>query len=496
MFLQFYRLRDQPFGVTPNPRYLYHGPAHREALASLIYGIEADLGFAALIAEPGMGKTTLLYYLLERFRSSARTAFIFQTQCDRLELLRYLANELELSAEETDAVVLNDRIREVLVEEARAGRRVIVIIDEAQNLSEDALEAVRLLSDFETPDCKLMHIILAGQPELAEKLARPGMAQLLQRIAMLNRLSPFGDAEQVSHYLSYRLQVAGYTGPALFTPGAIEIISANSKGIPRQINRICFNALSLGCAMDKRRVDEQIIREVLRDLDLGVSFGSGMTMDAKLHSPGEQGNLGGRDPVLKSTDGKVSVRGSLSVVAESAVARPTPAVVPIQSATAAVEASRPPQVAVNAGPAISVRATQSAAARPLRRGATLPEFHQEPRTSKPIQRARPQAPVASVRPHFAKATQVPTTKKPTGEANRGAFPESGGRTQGLILLSIIAIPLLVLMAWLYLGQRHVLPAGADSGGQSVEQTLPPASDNTNHGTSVDLPPAPDAARSR
>lgn len=268
MFLDFYGLREQPFGVTPNPRYLYHSPVHREALASLIYGVEADLGFAALIAEPGMGKTTLLFYLLEKFRNTARTALLFQTQCTAPELLRYLANEFEIPSDESDPVVLNDRIRELLVREARAGRRVIVIIDEAQNLSEDALEAVRLLSDFETPEFKLLHIILTGQPQLAEKLARPSMAQLLQRISMLNRLNPL-TPDEIRNYIEYRLGVAGYRGPALFEADAIEVLKRLSGGVPRRINRLCFNALSLGCALQKRTIDASVVEEVGADLDIG-----------------------------------------------------------------------------------------------------------------------------------------------------------------------------------------------------------------------------------
>jgi TonB family protein len=268
MFLQYYGLREQPFGVTPNPRYLYHSPIHREALASLIYGIESDLGFAALIAEPGMGKTTLLFYLLEKFRTTARTALIFQTLCSPLELLRYLANELEIQTNETDPVILNERIKDVLVQEAQARRRVILIIDEAHNLDEPVLETIRLLSDFETQNFKLLHIILAGQLQLAEKLAKPGMAQLLQRVSMLNRLKPL-TPEETRNYIEYRLGVAGYRGAPLFKDDAVQLIGSMSGGVPRKINRICFNALSLGCALGKQGIDSDVIREVSSDLDIG-----------------------------------------------------------------------------------------------------------------------------------------------------------------------------------------------------------------------------------
>ncbi len=228
MFLAYYGLREQPFGVTPNPRYLYHSPIHREALASLIYGIEADLGFAALIAEPGMGKTTLLFYLLEKFRATARTALIFQTLCSPLDLLRYLASELEIQTTETDPVILHELLKNVLVQEAQARRRVIVIIDEAQNLDEPVLETIRLLSDFETQNFKLLHIILAGQLQLADKLAKPGMAQLLQRVAMLNRLNPL-TPEETKNYIEYRLGVAGHRGAApLFKDDAIQLIASLS----------------------------------------------------------------------------------------------------------------------------------------------------------------------------------------------------------------------------------------------------------------------------
>src|SRR5580693_932655 len=167
MFLEYYGFREQPFGVTPDPRYLYLSPAHREALASLFYGIEVGRGFLALIAKPGMGKTTLLFHLLEKFRNSAKTAFLFQTQCTSREFMRFLLAELGHETDGHDFVRMHEEFNRRLLQEARAGNRFIVVIDEAQNLEPSVLETVRLLSDFETPRAKLMHIILAGQPELA-----------------------------------------------------------------------------------------------------------------------------------------------------------------------------------------------------------------------------------------------------------------------------------------------------------------------------------------
>jgi general secretion pathway protein A len=304
MFLEYYGLREQPFGVTPNPRYLYHSLMHREALASLIYGIESDLGFAALIAEPGTGKTTLLFYLLEKFRKTARTALIFQTLCSPRDLLRYLANELEIETNEDDPVLLNERIKEVLVREAQARRRVIVIIDEAQNLDEPVLETIRLLSDFETQNFKLLHIILAGQLQLAEKLSRPSMAQLLQRVSMINRLNPL-TPEETKNYIDYRLGVAGYRGQSLFTIDALALIAKMSGGVPRKINRVCFNALSLGCAMGRREIDGEVIREVGLDLDIGRLLNSQEAEEAGLEpgpSPAPTNSPADRTPAFSARE--------------------------------------------------------------------------------------------------------------------------------------------------------------------------------------------------
>ena len=164
MLLKFFGLREHPFGVTPDPRYLYLSPGPREALASLFYGIESERGFLALIAPPGMGKTTLLFHLLEKFRTSARTAFLFQTQCTSREFMRFLLAELGYETGDHDFVRMHEEFNQHLLREARAGNRFIVVVDEAQNLDPSVLETIRLLSDFETPQAKLLQIVLAGQP--------------------------------------------------------------------------------------------------------------------------------------------------------------------------------------------------------------------------------------------------------------------------------------------------------------------------------------------
>jgi type II secretory pathway predicted ATPase ExeA len=267
MFRDFYHLREQPFGVTPDSRYLYLSRTHREALASLFYGVEMGRGFLALIAKPGMGKTTVLLRLLERLRKSTYTAFLFQTQCDSQEFLRSLVADMGIDSRGHDLVQMREELNEALVRLKCADRRFVLVIDEAQNLEDSVLETVRLLSDFETPSSKLMQIIIAGQPQLAAKLARPSLVQFRQRVAILCRLEPFSPAE-TDRYIDDRLQAAGYDGGPLFTPDARALIAERSGGIPRNINNLCFNALSMGYALKRKEIDREIVLEVVDDLDL------------------------------------------------------------------------------------------------------------------------------------------------------------------------------------------------------------------------------------
>ncbi len=267
MYLNFFGLKEQPFGVTPDPRFLYLSEAHKEALASLYYGIEANRGFIGLIAQPGMGKTTMLFHLLETFRTSARIAFLFQTHCNSREFMRLLLAELGSEEDTQDLVRMYDEFNKCLLQIAQAGHRLIVVVDEAQNLEPEVLETLRLLSNFETSQAKLMHIILAGQPALAQKLASPRLAQLRQRVSIVQGLAPLSHGE-VKNYVEHRLRIAGYRGAAIFTDEAYEAIAVATEGIPRNVNNFCFNALSLACALRKRTVDSDVVNEVMSDLDI------------------------------------------------------------------------------------------------------------------------------------------------------------------------------------------------------------------------------------
>jgi type II secretory pathway predicted ATPase ExeA len=267
MFLEYYNLLEQPFGVTPDTRFLYLNHMYREALASLWYGIEQRRGFMTLAAHPGMGKTTLLFQLLRRLRrTSARTVFLFQTCCNSHELIRYLLLDLGIWPS-SDPVSMHYQLNEALLQDARAGRQLVFVIDEAQNLSESTLESVRLLSDFETSQGKLLQIVLAGQPHLVNTLMKPEMLQLTQRLSVMNFLDPL-DGEEAERYIRHRLGVAGYQGKPLFTPDALELVAQESRGIPRNINNICFGAMSMAFALHQKKIDREIVESVAADQNL------------------------------------------------------------------------------------------------------------------------------------------------------------------------------------------------------------------------------------
>ena len=262
--LDFFSLREQPFGVTPDPRFLYFGQSHRKAFASLVYAIEAKRGFSALIAEPGMGKTSLLFHLLEKMQHSVRTAFLFQPEPDRHGLLRSLLTDLGTTAELQSISHMQEALNQILLAESRTGGHLVLVIDEAQHLEDSVLESVRLLSNFETLRAKLMHIVLAGQPSLATRLVKPELIQLRQRISAWAGLSRF-TTEECKEYIGHRLKVAGTPNANLFPASSTSLIAVASNGIPRNINNICFACLSLAFATQQRQVSTGIVEEVLQD---------------------------------------------------------------------------------------------------------------------------------------------------------------------------------------------------------------------------------------
>ena len=292
MVLDYYELKEQPFGVTPDPRYNYPSPTHREAMASLVYGVNTGRGFMALIAKPGMGKTTLLFQLLCELEGTAKTVFLFQTLCSPRDFLWGLLADLGITCRSENIVEMNWALNRFVLRESRAGRRLVIAIDEAQNLDSAVLEVVRMLSNFETPREKLVQIILAGQPQLAEKLASPYLVQLRQRISLLARLEQL-TLGQTRQYINHRLQVAGFASQTpIFGEQALALIAKHSEGIPRNINNLCFNSLSLGCALRQRTIDQEVIQEVLADTELTSLTGNGNGAQVEETSSGRATPLG------------------------------------------------------------------------------------------------------------------------------------------------------------------------------------------------------------
>ena len=268
MVLDYYKLRDQPFGASPDSRYLFESQTHREALASLLYGIEAGRGFFALVAKPGMGKTTLLFRALSKLKGKAKTVFLFQTICTPLDFLRALLTDLGVQQVNGSIVELQSKLTRVLLELSQRNERLVIIVDEAQNLDNRVLELIRMLSNFETPTEKLIQVILSGQTSLARRLASPNLIQLRQRISIIARLRPFSD-EETAAYIEHRLRVAGWESKRnLFDASAVRLIAEHSGGTPRNINNLCFNSMSIACVLKRKTIDEQVVREVIADLDL------------------------------------------------------------------------------------------------------------------------------------------------------------------------------------------------------------------------------------
>jgi general secretion pathway protein A len=265
--LPFYGIPQQPFDVTPDPAYLYFSPSHREALTSLKEGIDHFRGFMVLVAEPGMGKTTLLNKLMDQLSDSAQVVFLFQTQCTSRELLCFILNELEVDHAGMDVVAMHRALNQALLEEMLRGRRFVLIVDEAQNLQEPVLETIRLLSDFETTHSKLIQIILAGQPQLADTLMKPGLVQLRQRIAVLSSLKSLS-AAQTAEYVEHRLRASGWSGKLPFTEEALAQIAESSGGVPRRINNLCFNALLEGFHRGQEIIDAELVKEAAEKLNL------------------------------------------------------------------------------------------------------------------------------------------------------------------------------------------------------------------------------------
>ena len=265
MYLKYFGFREAPFNLTPDPKFFFDGPLHREAWASLLYGIKEKKGFVVVTGEVGTGKTTLIRKVLRSLEATHHSVFIFNTRLTFDELLETILRDLDLEQSGAGRVAMLEKLNEFLLEKIRAGHTVSIIIDEAQNLTEDVLEGVRLLSNMETDREKLLQIILVGQPELDVKLNARSLRQLKQRVTLWCRLDCLGQKDTES-YIQHRLNVAGYEGTGLFDAAALSCIWEETSGIPRLINAVCDSALLTAFATSKKTVSVSIVHESVRDL--------------------------------------------------------------------------------------------------------------------------------------------------------------------------------------------------------------------------------------
>ncbi len=266
MYEALYGLRELPFRLTPDPHYLFLSEHHREALGHLLFGIREGAGFVAVTGEIGTGKTTLLRTLLRELESNTVVAYIFNPALSDLELLQTVNSEFALPSGSTSKKELVDALNRFLVAEKEAGRRVIVIVDEAQNLAPSVLEQLRLLSNLETETDKLLQIVLVGQPELRDMLGRPDLEQLNQRITVRWHLAAL-DRDETAAYVRHRLRVAG--GPAaagLFTSAALRRIYGYAAGVPRLINIVAHRTLLIGYTEERRSITRAIVSRAVREL--------------------------------------------------------------------------------------------------------------------------------------------------------------------------------------------------------------------------------------
>lgn len=271
MYKRFYHLKQNPFEITPDPSFLFATRKHNEALAALYYGVKRRKGFVVMTGEVGTGKTLLVRCLLQVLnRNEVAYAYVFNPRLSPMEFLQYIAGDLRLPvAGKSKSELLLD-MSSFLISRHQKGLATVLVVDEAHHLSEDVLEEVRLLTNLETSDAKLLQILLVGQPELEEKLDSVDLRQLKQRIALRSHLDPI-DLEETQGYIYRRLQLAGNAEPSrLFPPETISEVHRQSGGVPRLINTICENALIHGYARQLQSIPAEVIKEIASDFRLNA----------------------------------------------------------------------------------------------------------------------------------------------------------------------------------------------------------------------------------
>src|SRR5215467_4343317 len=275
MYKQFFGLRANPFNVNPDPRYLFLTRHTEEALACLTYGIQSRKGFVLLTGEVGTGKTTLINKLLEWLRlQQVATAFIFNSRMNVPQFLDYMMADFGIPCDSKSKSQILQRLYNWLLDRYRAGETAVLIVDEAQNLADEVLEEIRMMTNLETFTEKLLQIVLVGQTELEQKLKQPNLRQLRQRLTLRAKTHPL-TLEETKAYIQQRLRIAGCNGQQIFEPDALATIHRYANGIPRVVNLICEHCLVSAFVDQQKMVTGTIVNAVARDFDLGDNHASG-----------------------------------------------------------------------------------------------------------------------------------------------------------------------------------------------------------------------------
>ncbi|WP_321390968.1 XrtA/PEP-CTERM system-associated ATPase [uncultured Desulfuromusa sp.] len=286
MYTEFFGLSAKPFDLLPNPKFLYLSKGHRKALSYLQYGVQENAGFTLLTGEVGSGKTTLLRDIINKISADVTLSMIFNTRVDGHQLVAMINTDFGLQTEGKDKVQLITELNDFLLEECTSNRQPIIIIDEAQNLSEEGLEEIRLLSNLEADNFKMVQIILVGQPELKQIIAKPSLRQLRQRISISCHLNPL-NREETEEYIYHRLATVGSRDCVTFLDGVFDAIFRFSGGVPRLINLICDFLLLSAFVEESREIDMDLVQDALNELsfDDPVSQGSVFESPGRDHQP-------------------------------------------------------------------------------------------------------------------------------------------------------------------------------------------------------------------
>jgi general secretion pathway protein A len=323
VYREFYGLKELPFALTPDPRFIYFTPSHTEVMANLHYGIESGKGLVVVTGEVGTGKTTILRWMMQRLDRTVLVAYVFNPRLTVPEFYQHITTLLDVQKWETKSELLIALGRTLESRHAR-GLRTVLIIDEAQGLSTYVLEEIRLLSNFESDTAKQLQIILTGQPELRDVLNQTDLRQLKQRVALRCEIKPLPNVEETERYITSRLLVAGAERTDIFSPGAVDYIFRCSEGIPRQINNLCDNSLLAGFSAGEQVIGRAIIEEVADTFDMLPRNERGRQLGEEREAPARIFTAAGRAELWAAgTGGKTESASPLAMREETTVRETT-----------------------------------------------------------------------------------------------------------------------------------------------------------------------------